>query len=824
MVPSDEITHLEVHPSVVFKLGQDLITDDVQALTELVKNAYDADASEATIEVSTGFAESAEREQDALDPSDAADERLDFIRVVDNGTGMSIDQIKSGWLIVSSSAKRAMKAAGLLTRKGRTPLGDKGLGRLGAQRLGDVLEIETSTGDGWVHRLRIRWSDFDTAQSLSDVDLAIRSEPASPPNVSRHGTTITIRDLSSIWERENAADLERELAAMISPHEDRGFEARLVIDGASRDLRQRHREVRSAAMVHYAIEYDSSVLRCRADVSLSLFRPDNRSSQSERDDFARLLEPDQGAGFRTWLMANHAKTAASLGLGPGNGSVFLSAHRATALAAIDGIRIDANGEPLDPGPFGGEVDAVPLSFEPTDVFNTSAEYRKFVKAINGIRIYRDGFGIRVDKDWLGLAEQWSSGRSYYLLRPENVVGFIDLSARGNPQLEETTNREGFQDNSAYRNFLALMYAWRGFSEDLQNFVRRRYNEYRKDHPAASGQESVTVETATRRASDRRKQVEKTASAAAQLQARLEQNARDLESDASSLFPAGGSDSAVAAQAAADQARELVTEVAKLDSEYAEATADLAQITSQVEALQEQLSGAWEAISLGITAEALSHEVHQIADRLRTRSQAAGRYLKEHAINDKELHRFVEHVRSSASALNRQVSHLDPALRFMRERRRDLAVSDIAQSTATHYTDNWSDAGITVNVDVRKDFEVTMNEGKLTQVLDNLILNSGYWIREDRRKHPRTADTITITVDAPSITITDTGPGVDAGLAELIFEPFVTRKQGGRGLGLFVVRQLLETEGAAISLDRSEPNTPLRTFRISFDSISRGVAR
>jgi len=44
---------LEVHPSVVFKLGADLITDDMQALIELVKNSYDADATKVRVEIET---------------------------------------------------------------------------------------------------------------------------------------------------------------------------------------------------------------------------------------------------------------------------------------------------------------------------------------------------------------------------------------------------------------------------------------------------------------------------------------------------------------------------------------------------------------------------------------------------------------------------------------------------------------------------------------------------------------------------------------------------------------------------------------------------
>lgn len=48
-----EIVHLDIHPSVVFKLGEDLISDDVQALMELIKNSWDADATSVKITIDT---------------------------------------------------------------------------------------------------------------------------------------------------------------------------------------------------------------------------------------------------------------------------------------------------------------------------------------------------------------------------------------------------------------------------------------------------------------------------------------------------------------------------------------------------------------------------------------------------------------------------------------------------------------------------------------------------------------------------------------------------------------------------------------------------
>ncbi|NEN78675.1 hypothetical protein G3T38_10335 [Nocardioides zeae] len=86
---------------------------------------------------------------------------------------MTPTTLENGWLTISNSVKRRMKLAGETARRGRTPLGDEGLGRLGAQRLGDRIEIVTSTGDGSTHRMEFDWRDFVNRDSLREFPVTI---------------------------------------------------------------------------------------------------------------------------------------------------------------------------------------------------------------------------------------------------------------------------------------------------------------------------------------------------------------------------------------------------------------------------------------------------------------------------------------------------------------------------------------------------------------------------------------------------------------------------------------------------------------------------
>src|SRR6202035_6131564 len=99
------------------------------------------------------------------------------------------------------------------------------------------------------------------------------------------------------------------------------------------------------------------------------------------------------------------------------------------------------------------------------------------------------------------------------------------------------------------------------------------------------------------------------------------------------------------------------------------------------------------------------------------------------------------------------------------------------------------------------FIVLGSRGRLTQVLDNLLLNSGYWIGVAQKQQTVRTGKVTITLDAPRFTVSDNGPGVEPSVESSLFDAFVTRKPrgSGRGLGLFIVRQLLESEDCSVEL-------------------------
>ena len=84
---------------------------------------------------------------------------------------------------------------------------------------------------------------------------------------------------------------------------------------------------------------------------------------------------------------------------------------------------------------------------------------------------------------------------------------------------------------------------------------------------------------------------------------------------------------------------------------------------------------------------------------------------------------------------------------------------------------------------------------LIQILENLLSNSFYWLKQQSVVAPDFKPRIHIEIDksAGVLEISDNGPGIEASEAEEIFKPFVSAKPPGEGngLGLYIARELAE---------------------------------
>ena len=349
-----------------------------------------------------------------------------------------------------------------------------------------------------------------------------------------------------------------------------------------------------------------------------------------------------------------------------------------------------------------------------------------------------------------------------------MLGYVAISARDNPDLVETTSREGFQVTPHYENFFTLLTVFVRFAGNIQEFLRRGVlqflNEHRDRNAGVDPKETHSKITqriddfASVLSSEKKKlqsHVGSLRSVAAKSsktlgQVRNELNEAILKDKALSAAIKRLEEALEEISAAATNTETMVREVVSALNRASELKELRGVLDRRWEALQAEVSTLYESISLGLTAEALSHEIHNVADGLARRSATLLRELKNSNLRRASVVAFCEHVRSSVTAMRKQLAHLTPSLRYLRERRERIEIHALVRELASFYNEKLVNKKIKIAIENGHSpaFAVQMNKGKMTQVLDNLVLNSEYWLGEGIRAGLIKKGKITIIVDAP----------------------------------------------------------------------------
>jgi C4-dicarboxylate-specific signal transduction histidine kinase len=241
-------------------------------------------------------------------------------------------------------------------------------------------------------------------------------------------------------------------------------------------------------------------------------------------------------------------------------------------------------------------------------------------------------------------------------------------------------------------------------------------------------------------------------------------------------------------------------------------------------LNDQLNDFSELAGLGLLAESLTHEVQNQADRLLRRSSAAIKRGQAARPQNRDLVQFGQEITSTVATLRTLIGHLGPSLRYQRDRIERIEVSSLLGEIRQHFHSRWETDAFGCKIKLTgQDFDIETNRGRVIQVLDNLILNAEYWLKERSKRDAAFQPEITIDYEPFRLRLWDNGTGVEPSIEDSLFEPFVTLKpkSEGRGLGLFISAQIMESIGGVISLlaDRN-PDGRRYIFEIDLSSVGR----
>ncbi len=803
MSSSDEKPHLDIDSHVVIQLGAELISDSEQALLELVKNAYDGDATKCTITIDPDWL------PEKVHPWHShlmkrGKKSIGRIVVEDNGIGLSENSVTKGWLRISASLKRAEDGNKKKTGLRRTPVGDKGLGRLATMRLGDVLLLHTR-----VHReakarsVAFAWSDFRSGASLSDVPVRIGTSTALQGKP--QGTSIEILGLNepSYWGSDASVDsVITRLSSLISPFKRiHDFRVNIRYNERLHDLQEIGADALNHSSAKFVFSYSEKSLEITAWFSKTLFR--GQSGEANREIYERFTSVKELPKAVKFISENRRVKEwrfKSLLDEPGGWLFSLS-------TSIDWDEIPKDHKSsggIEPGPFDGEFYYV-LFNEPTkDSLQAAGISVDILKEMTTVGVFRDGFRVRMNDDWLEISKSVTSG-GYFQLRPRNVIGYFCISNELNSGLVEKSDREGFVDNEAWRGFMRVASRIKKLANDSLESVRLAYDDYKREFLREKGGSSTDSDQVLPSADDLQRGRARAAETFKNARVRgvgLQKRISAIRTAISRSVPKGG---AVALSVEGDL-KEIDESLAEFNLAIEEAAVRAVEgfgaaeyVMQAHEHLNERNLRLIDAAAVGLSARGLTHEINSHTLVVEKALASVRRIAR--AKGDSKLADAADKIAGAIRELKKTVSSINPLLGGSRSLKENFYVSEAVREYIATRSRRIEELDIALEISGARGPLIRFSRARFNQILENLLQNSFYWIRQHQEEDRKVKRQIKIEIDNLGLTWWDGAKGVRKAVENTLFEPYVTEKPEGegQGLGLFLSTAFLESERCQISL-------------------------
>lgn len=382
-----------VDASVIDRLGTELVARHETAVSELIKNSYDADAKSASLNF--------------LNVNSIGGTLI----IDDNGNGMTRDQLVNGFMKISSTSKIHEPESPIYKRK---RAGKKGIGRFSTQRLGNKLTIITQTENSdFALKVIVDWEKYKRDGDLIFITNTIEEIPKTKDK----GTSLIIEDLREWWSDSMIKRVYRYAIDVLQPFplvdietenndeiKDPGFEITCLKDNYNIADQQSMFYEHAVAVFEGHLEEDG---RAYWDIKNSRIPNTNTESHQyfSKDD------------------------------------------------KIDNVKFKfLKGVKLRAYYYVFNVGLIPKQSE--------SYIRSISEEFGGIRLYRNGFRVlpygEPQNDWLGLDESVRKRKILTVHGNNNFFGFVEIGGQ-NHNFDELSSREGLFNNEAYEELITFAY-------------------------------------------------------------------------------------------------------------------------------------------------------------------------------------------------------------------------------------------------------------------------------------------------------------------------------------------------------------------------------
>jgi signal transduction histidine kinase len=709
-------------------LGQELISNEVVAVIELVKNAYDADATRVLIRFSG-----------PLTPHNG---RID---VVDNGHGMSLSTIQTVWLEPATISKKTTQRSEKLQRR---YLGEKGIGRFASARLAEELEVFSRRTHATTEAFAFfDWRQFDDdTRFLEDVE--ILTEERAPTEICAtgataqlwpheirqpsadalsHGTLLRMSSLRQGWGTKEFDELTRGLSRLVAPAQQKnaaGSEFEIFLE-LPQELSEYSKKIAPPAILghpHYLIQ-GSVNTDGSYQIAYSILNSGEVSKIEGR--FVRVLTTKNRYEFRAIDASEPAPPKDVLTLACG--------------ALTFELRV------WDRDELGNVVQKTQ---------STIRDIRRDLDSVAGINLYRDGFRVlpygEPRDDWLRLDLRRVQNPTLRLSNNQ-IHGVVSITADGNPNLKDQSNREGLDENQAVSDLRDVL------TETLARLEQLRY-------------------------------------------------AARPRAGSTSNKPAGG----LFTPFDLSQLEKHLSQASPTDK-TALAILDRAEkaFDGQLKEIQTVLSRYQRLATLGQLIDHMLHEGRQPIAAINNEAflglKDATKLQSSSPVEGEKLTTRFSKIRKHGDILAIAFRRMEPFGGRRRGRPTQLYLEEIIKDAFDVFEEDIKKLGVKTDLPTTQTL-VRVDPAEVQEIVINLLQNSLHWLQQVEKS----VRSILITVhrhDAENLDIyfSDSGPGVSKENRELIFEPYFSTRVEGVGLGLVIVGEIVsDYYGGALQLLEEGP--------------------
>lgn len=835
-----EKMNLTASARLIMQLGEQLIEDELVALLELIKNAYDADANNVD----------ANNVDVVIDTDTITPYGVGRIEIKDDGNGMIPSIVRNSFLRLSTSFKEEEKSSIYYHRR---VLGKKGIGRLSFQRLGNYITVETVPNierfeetdllkDEDVEFIKeyrkinidIDWSEFPIDMDFSDIIATVKYEKDV---VASSGTKIVIQGIKNLnfWDMDKKKEekLKNELLNMMDPFQknlnlkkserfnvllkindvpysaepiDESLLDELYDSKVSFDFKDWKLHVKIERPLKYVMQRRNSIVNRMKDSGYEILRETQYEKECE-DYLVNFKDLNK-------VYIDYPKIKFTI-----EKTTFLSESLISKL-----VEKKEKGEITEeeyrkaivdqyayPGDFAGVIYARDkTNKEEIDIIlgkeglvkaklNTLSDINKAWSSMQGVYVYRNGFRVLPygRKDWIGFTEK-SQTAANNIYKEHTVVGYLKLDGFTSEKLEEQTNRQGFIQDEYGKNFFMLIQNF------LLNIMFESDIKFRDGFSRIKEKKDGVV-------TDNGKIIfERIADFEDEKNARMQDVKEQVEDLRIAI-----SNKAIAANMPQKVVENLQDTILQYEAVEKKAIDEKKQEIYLKSQQIEEIKDIVPLLGLGIIAESLTHEMNRIEQNI---EDCARDTIKCKTDTDKIV-KNQRNIITQTNFLKIQLAHMESTYRRNLEKQEEILLRDFLLDMYVNEDSPMSRKARRDGVDVLVEganILIKANKGILTTIFDNIFLNSLYWVQYSQQKKYIKF----IVKQSGTIECFDSGCGVHPEIEDKLFEPFRFMKENGRGLGLFIVRELTENMNGRVWL--SDERRDGRRFKFVFDLSERMV--